>query len=127
MCNIGNFSYLYTETVPKAEGVWPISTHPPHPCHVLDFVSDSIHCQQKVSSAWGDFTFAGDTMKLAIRINSFLVFSWRWVFKCVPQDYVVFWSPAVWKCEMSDLYSVCGIKKHECLYLMLVTEGTYTV
>jgi len=58
MCSIGNFSYLFTETVPKAEGVWPISTHPTlHPCHVLDFVSDSIHCQQKVSSAWGDFTF----------------------------------------------------------------------
>jgi len=44
VCGIGNFSYLYTETVPKAVGVWPISTHPLSKCHVLDFVSDSIHC-----------------------------------------------------------------------------------
>lgn len=115
VCSIGNFSHLYTETLPKAEVVWPISTHPPpHPCHVLEIVSDPDHCQQKVSSAWGDFTFTGDTVRLAIGSSSFLFFFLRWVFRCVLQEYVVFWSPAVWKCEISDLYNVCGTNMNVC-------------
>ena len=48
------------------------SPHPLHPCHVLEIVSDPDDCQQKASSAWGDFTFAGDTMRFGIRSNFFL-------------------------------------------------------
>jgi len=92
----------------------PFLLIPPYQCHVLEIVSDPDHCQQKVSSAWGDFTFAGDTMRLAIRSNSFWGIFWRCVFRCVPQEYVVFWLPAVWKCEMSDLYSVCGTNMNVC-------------
>jgi hypothetical protein len=65
MYSIGDFSYLYTETVLKAEGVCPMSSHPLSPvmlcklCLIQITVNRSFHPRGEI-----------------------LQFCWSWVFRC---------------------------------------------
>jgi len=69
----------------------------------------------------GRFYISGDTLRLVIRSNFFF-----WVGLQVCSARICsFLVPAVWMCEMSDVYSACGTNMN--VYFMLGTEDTNTV